>query len=106
LKKLTVLFFTLIIISNSANAALDKGDVREMVKKIKRGEYFYNAIKAPKDSIQIFFFTVDRINYVIDFKVKDCFVGSRYEAAGYVPYSCKKIKRGYPILAPLLTWVR
>lgn len=95
------IFSLLLTLSSNAYSAWDSADIKEIEKKLKNNESFSD-YGDPSISQQIII-QGKYINYIIDFTVKDCFT-HRWEKGGASPYSCKKIKEGFPIFTPLITW--
>ncbi len=82
----------LIVMAFHAAAAWDAEGVAKMVEKVKKGEGFSKRNSIPDE--QIIFFSI----YVIDIKAQLCFT------KGYSLVSCEKIKKAFPLIAPLITW--
>lgn len=84
-----------------ANAAWDSNEVARIAKGMKDNSSI-NVTREVAIS-QVITLQANPLKYTIDLRIQDCFV-SGYKLNSYSPYSCKKIKQGYPIIAELITW--
>ena len=104
MKRLSVVLIALGFIMTAALPAAmagDPEDISDWVKKIKAGKGVNEVFEYPKNHIQKVKFKVELgFHYIIDIKAQLCFV-SRSEK---ILVSCKAVKKGYPLVAPLITW--
>ena len=75
-----------------------KGAVAKIVEKVKMGEGFREASGMPIEQRQIFRFSF----YLLDIKAQLCFA----EGQSLTLVPCEALKKGYPLIAPLITWVK
>lgn len=103
--KISIVLFALFLALFSTNVALasiDEEDISEMVKKLSEGKSFAEVEEIGIKNVQIFFFsTASRAGYIIDFKTKTCYFRLNQSVT---TANCAKIKKGYPLIAPLITW--
>jgi hypothetical protein len=105
LKKILTVFmiFIVFILPGLVNAAepWNDGDINRVVNGLKNG----TAIDIGRTHLapQTAVIHVNFIRYVIDFRVQDCFITGQ-KGSAFTPYSCQKIKKGYPLFGSLITW--
>jgi hypothetical protein len=76
--------------------------VQALLQKVREGRNFDEGHTYPAAGVQIAGFEVeDGAHYIIDAKAHLCYFAVR-QSVTLVP--CKSVKRGYPLLAPLITW--
>ena len=85
-------FIFLFSMSSLAYSDWDNDDIKDILEDLKEN----NEISISNDIpvMQQVVLTGGIVNYIIDLKVRDCFVVTK-TLANVAPYSCKKIKRGY-----------
>ena len=88
----------LVAIAMPVSAAWKKDDIAELVAKVKKGEGFIKSGDLSSEQKQIISF----YTYRIDIKAQLCFSTIR----SYVLVPCEALKKGYPIFASLITWVK
>ena len=86
-------------IAMPVSAATTEEIIAYLLEKVKKGEGFTQPFNLPEGQEQIFWFG----DYSVDIKAQLCFVGSRPPNL-FVP--CEKLKKAYPMIAPLITWVK
>jgi len=85
-----------------AYGAIDEEDVSRLAKKLQTEKGFAEAWSIPSKDRQILFLKIGfGLNYLIEFKTKSCF---RLFDDGVFVIDCGIIKKGYPLVAPLITW--
>lgn len=97
----SAVFIFMVGLSSIAYSDWDNDDIKDILKDLKEN----NEISVSNDIpvMQQVVLTGGIVNYIIDLKIRDCFVVTK-SLSNVAPYSCKKIKRGYPLFAPLITW--
>lgn len=85
-----------------AFASIDEEDVSRLAKKIKSGNGFAEALTISSEERQILFIKIGfGLNYLIEFRTRTCY---RLFDDGVFLVDCGVIKKGYPLLAPLISW--
>ena len=85
-----------------AFASIDEEDVSRLAKKLQSGKGFAEAMSISSEQRQILFIKIGfGLNYLIEFKTKTCY---RLFDDGVFVVDCGIIKKGYPLLAPLISW--
>ena len=99
MKKLTLAVLLLLATTTAyAQDVWDDKSVASVVEQIKSGKEFTENRYLPNQQI----IQLDAyIRYYIDVKAKFCFAGN---SSTPVAVSCKALKDGYPIMAPIITW--
>lgn len=95
-----VVTFFLLAATSSAQAAWKESDVTKFAEDLIKKKTLVKSIPAPTQKQLII--ETDLMNYVIDFVLEDCFLSTKQ--GGVAVYSCEKIKKGVPLVAPLITW--
>ncbi|HPQ55479.1 MAG TPA: hypothetical protein PK253_19665 [Spirochaetota bacterium] len=92
---------------STAFADWDMDDVNSAVNKIRQGQAVSKWDRYPTNHIQMFMFVVLDITYYIDARAKICYARVRDQGnGGFLMVSCKALKDGYPLMAPIITWER
>ncbi|MCH8077210.1 MAG: hypothetical protein IIC13_13805 [SAR324 cluster bacterium] len=85
-----------------AFAVIDEDDVSRLAKRLLTGKGFAEAWSISSKERQILFIKIGfGLNYLIEFRTKSCY---RLFDDGVFVIDCGIIKKGYPLLAPLITW--
>ncbi len=76
--------------------------IEELTKAIKEGKGYIplRVERYPKQQQQYFRFNAGGVLYIVDVKARLCFAGSE----GKSLILCQAIKKGYPLIAPIITW--
>ncbi len=103
-----VLFCMVSLLSvSTAFADWDMGDVNSAVNKIRQGQGVAEHGMYPSNHIQLITFAVTDITYYIDARARICYARvSGNGNGGFLMVSCKALKDGYPLMAPIITWER
>ena len=76
--------------------------VQKLAQLVREGQSFNEGKLYPSGAVQIAGFEVDEgATYIIDVRARLCFFKLRQSVT---TVSCKAIKTGYPLFAPLITW--
>jgi len=111
MKKTSILAVAaLAFISTAAYAAdWDHKTVGDAVDRMKSGKHRVDLRNDyPEEKVHLISFDVvpGKLNYLIDAKARTCYfrwtAGS--SAVSMVEVSCKVIKDGYPLMAPIIDW--
>ena len=85
-----------------AAGAWNAEDVAGIKKKLQEGKGLNESGAYSSDGVQVIEFRLGRTtSYLVDFKARLCMLIFR-ESATLVP--CSRLKKGYPLFAPLITW--
>ena len=85
-----------------ALATIDEEDVSRLAKKLQSGKGFAEAWTISSEERQILFIKIGYgLNYLIEFKTRTCY---RLFDDGVFVIDCGIVKKGYPLLAPLISW--
>jgi hypothetical protein len=98
----------------SARADYDEKDIQKIAEAAKAGKKVLEFVGVlPVDKAQLVTFEVGLpgttnkiIRYVIDLHAQLCFAQFAGSSAATVSVPCAAVKRGYPLFAPLITWVK
>lgn len=88
--------------ASSAWADYEEKDVAKLVEAIRQGKKVTEDGKYPADHIQIVHFAVGNFIYSIDVRAQVCFIRQAGTALMRIP--CNAIRKGYPLMGPLITW--
>ena len=92
------------ICATAARADVSQREVDSIAASIRNGEGVDKSWTYPVDYAQLVSFCVGpscMISYVVDLRTKMCFVRSG-QIGQLSIVSCKAVKEGYPLLAPLI----
>jgi hypothetical protein len=102
---LVVLFMVSLAFSTYVNADWDKDDVAKLVEKVKKGQGFDDFNYVESSMVQVVRIGIGHISYTIDIKAQICYAGLPVSnGGGVVIVPCAKVKKAYPLFAPLITW--
>ncbi len=88
-----------------ARSAWDEEDTARLTQWLAGGKSFEERGSYPNIGRQFVEFDVGYAYYQIDFRAQLCFVRG-YKSRAVSPVPCEAIKRGYPLFASMLTWVK
>ena len=103
-KKLVLLTVTQVLLLSFAAHANDwtKEDVKDVSKKVKAGEMVDMSKNYPAELTQAVWISTPTFQYLIDIRAKSCYI--RASGTGLTSTSCKALKTGYPLFAPIIDW--
>ena len=111
MKKIVLFSFAIIaLVTFSAVAAdWDHKTVGDAVDRMKAGKHRVDMRNDyPEEKVHLISFDVvpGKLNYLIDAKAHNCYFRwtAGPSAVSMVEVSCKTIKDGYPIMAPIIDW--
>ncbi len=81
---------------------LTKEDVNDVVKKISAGKMVDINQTYPPEQTQVVWISMPSFQYMIDVRAKMCFIHAF--GTSIAPVSCKALKTGYPLIAPIIDW--
>ena len=100
-----VLFVAIFGMGQMARAAdLDEAAVSKFLASAKDGTRAVLGATYPEKQVQEVLFIAGDFYYMIDVRAQFCFIRGRAmeTTPGRVP--CKNLKKGYPLIAPIITW--
>jgi hypothetical protein len=80
----------------------DRETVNDVVRKVKAGEMVDMSLAYPVQQTQAVWVTTPSFQYLIDIRAKTCYI--RAAGSGLAEASCRSLKTGYPIIAPIIDW--
>ncbi len=90
-----------VIVATTARADYDEKQVKKIVEAVQQHKNVAEYAAYPKAETQVVRFAIEgspTLTYVIDLRAQLCFLFTN-------PVPCAALKRGYPLMAPIITWV-
>ena len=85
-----------------AMGAMDEKNIAKLAEMLKTGKGFRYTGSIPSDQRQLLIIKLGYgLKYLIDFKTRLCYIWNDYPVE---KIECDIIKKGYPLVAPLITW--
>lgn len=104
---LVSLFIFSLAFSTYVNADWDKDDVAKLVEKMNKGQGFDDGRQLESSMFQIVTIGIGNFSYMIDIKAQICYARFNISnGGGVVIVPCAKVKKAYPLFAPLMPWVK
>lgn len=105
MKKATLILLGMVLCLWSfspAFGAMDEKNIATLAKWLQAGRGFNYSGSIPSEQRQLLILKLGYgLKYLIDFKTKICYI---WDEKPITTIECGIIKKGYPLVAPLITW--